>query len=614
MSVIGLRVGPFEIVEKARIPEPGDWYYARRAGQTRRHPNEVLVRLLDPNASSAERADLQRQFDILRGIEDGRIPTAVALYEGIGALAVHAVRGTPLTELVTARAADEIQMTPSTLLDIALEIAETLQHMHHTGNVHGHLSGDNVLLAPDGKVWLFGIGQGADATASDGWQAPERARGEAPTQATDQWSLAAICSALVTGHAPWRSDDPSAEAVRGDAEAVIEPVMTQWPALARLLQRLLDGRPENRHPNMHPVRQELLALSRKAGGTSDRRDLGTLLAERISARQVDEAEPPADAGPEPLDKAVEAKPAQETVDFTSEETWSPDTQDEGLVSEDPPSQVDLPVAAMAEDAEIPEPERKPPEKLPEEEIPVVRPDVKGEVPTAQLGSDENTPEPEDGTFEAESEDKPAMSGPEPDAPGSEPDSNSDVVGDTPDSLDPPEPKLDPPDLPVSKPLSLMDEDEDYEEDDEEATVLFGREAIDRLINEAKASAPNFKMQNPNQSQEDIEIPPGVNLGPPKGDGPTAVPTTDSRDPSEEIPRPGLGGAVDASDLQEPGLGTGQPPRVGTDMPSGPALGNPEEIVAAKDLPDRNMTAQRVAMGLVVLLGLAMLGWMLSQMI
>ncbi len=605
MSVIGLRVGPFEIVENASIPEPGTWCYARRTGQTRRHPNDVLVRLLDPSASTAERADLQRQFDLLRGIEDARIPAAVALYEGMGALAIHAVRGTPLGELVRRRTDDEIQMSPATLLDIALEIAETLQHMHHTGNAHGHLSAENVVLAPDGKVWLFGVGQGSDAEPASGWQAPERARGEAASQATDQWCLAAICGALVTGRIPWQSDDPGAEATRGDIEPIIEPIMSQWPALARLLQRLLDTRPENRHANMHPVRQELLALARKAGGTSQRRELGALLARRRAAEQ--EAADERDAAAEAAATAPESAPTLEDFVLHPKDEGS-EVEQEPSAEESPagpPSEDEIPIAAVVGDGELPESERKPQEKLPEEEIPVVRPDVKGDVPTAHLGRT-NTSEPEDGTIEAESERQPEMTPRDPNPVGSEPDSLKGDDSDTPDSLASANPDR-------LSPLSASFADDEEDEEDEAATVLYGREAIDKIL--AAPIAPDrsgpYVLPVEVELTDDDPTPPSE--GPP-AEGPTAVPTTDSRDPSEEIPRPGSLPGGEAQSLDEPGLGTGRMPNIGNDMPSGPALGNPEEIAPPADLPERNMTAQRVAMAFVGVMGLAMLLWMLSTLL
>ena len=41
MTMIGLRVGPFEIAAAATVPEEGDWYLASRTGMTRKQPADV---------------------------------------------------------------------------------------------------------------------------------------------------------------------------------------------------------------------------------------------------------------------------------------------------------------------------------------------------------------------------------------------------------------------------------------------------------------------------------------------------------------------------------------------------------------------------------------------
>jgi hypothetical protein len=76
MSVIGLKVGPFEIVDHAVSPEPGAWYVARRSGGE----GTALVRLVPPGAPAAERAAMQRQVEVLRGLEDPRVPAVLGWY------------------------------------------------------------------------------------------------------------------------------------------------------------------------------------------------------------------------------------------------------------------------------------------------------------------------------------------------------------------------------------------------------------------------------------------------------------------------------------------------------------------------------------------------------
>jgi len=600
MSVLGLRVGPFEIVETARIPEPGNWYYARRTGHTRRHPQEVLVRLLGPEPPQSERAALQRQFDILRGMEDTRVPTAVALYEGMGALAIHAIRGTPLTEIMRGRTHDEIEMTPATLLDIGLEIAETLQHMHHTGTVHGHLSVENVLLGSDGKVWICGLGQGPETPPPAAWMPPERARGQPASQATDQWSLAAICGALIVGSEPWSpGDDPAAG--RATPTALIEPVMAQWPALGRLLQKLLDDEPANRHASMHPVRQELLALSRKAGGTSSRRELGAIL----SHRRADEAE----AAETLEDRGLDDAPVEAVF-----ETLEPpaDSPPEAEVPADPPSDADLPVAAVTASADAPSVEWGPRAQLPSEEIPVVRPQVQGDVPTAQLGEQVAADKGSATLFESSTGN--TMNHPGPDDPRS----GSDETEGSPHTkrVETPAPPAPPPMAlkPPAPPRSLDLEDE--EEDEEAATVLYGRDAIDKLLNATPSSAARAaESPAPAPATPPSSPAPVPSLDEPVS-RPTAIPSTDSRDPSEEVHVEDNHQMENAVPLpieqSEPALGSGRVPLANMDMPSGPALGNPEEIVPPVELPKRNLMAQRIATGVVVLMGLAMAAYSIWQ--
>jgi hypothetical protein len=276
MSPIGLRVGPFEIVEDAVVPAHGSWYRARRAGMSRRDPASVLVRLLGPSPSSRELGEMQRQFEALRAIDDPRVPSAVALYEGSGALAVAAPIAAPLSRVVQARLLDDVEMTPATLIDLALEVTEALQAAHQRGHHHGHLSADNVAVSVDGGVWVWGFGA-PEARPPFAWLPPERARGDRATPATDQWSLGALIVALVSGQTPWSASSAAADPRSGDLGDYVEAVATQWPALGRLVRRMLDADPAQRFPSLHPVRLELLALGRRAGGASERRELAAWL-------------------------------------------------------------------------------------------------------------------------------------------------------------------------------------------------------------------------------------------------------------------------------------------------------------------------------------------------
>jgi serine/threonine protein kinase len=492
MTAIGLRVGPFEILGPTDVPEPGDWHLARRTGMTRRQPHEVLVRLLPSDASPDERQALHRQFEVLKALEDGRIPEAVAFYEGLGAMALASVEGITLRQLIAKRRHDKVNMSPATLLDIVLEIADTLQRVHHRNRVHGDLSPDRVLLGTDGKVWLFGFGQPPGATPDHEWLAPERRAGNEPTAQTDQWYLGAIAAGLVTGLSPYQSDE---EAARGDLGKVLKEVEAQWPALGRVLRQLTEPRPDNRFPNMHPVRQQLLALSRQAGGTSERRELGarygTSRSRAIEAANARPPEPEPEPEPERSDAFEPPEPEEEAetqiIDAAnasallaelglleevsgSDEGAPPASALDGVapstsslpddVSEEEDSEEALtdpnPLAAVGLRPGI--------DKLPEEPFPVVRPDVSDEVPVATLGrlpTDEAQGKPLPGIDPVFVADEPAEPEP-PSLPGKAPD---DAIGLA--------PRFEPP----------ANFGVDPDDSEESATVIFRADAIADITDE-----------------------------------------------------------------------------------------------------------------------------------
>lgn len=361
MSMIGLRVGPFEIEEAVEVPSPGAWYRARRTGMTRRQPEEVLVRLLPEDADGSQRASLQAAFHNLRAVEDPRIPAAVALYEGVGGLAIDVPDGVSLQEVITARGKGTIALTPATLLDLALELAETLQHAHHRNRHHGHLEPSVVRLTSTGKVFIFGF-EDPEIMPSEPWISPERARGEACSGAADQWALAAMMAGLIAGVVPW---DAEHTAVDGRTSHLVAPIEEQWPALARLIRRMLESDPGNRHPSMHPVRQELLALARKARGTSERLELGRTMVRRLGRRVA--AQETAVASP-PSNTSAETEVAPQPAPETDEAMNLPDSPPPPVVERVPP-------------------EQREPTPLVREDLAVVQPDVDGdaEVPRIRRG-------------------------------------------------------------------------------------------------------------------------------------------------------------------------------------------------------------------------------------
>ena len=156
------------------------------------------------------------------------------------------------------RVAERGPMRPHEVRALADRLLDGLTAAHRQGIVHRDIKPANVLFDADGNAALadFGAAIHRDATlgltgseivvGTPGFMAPEQARGETATAASDIFSLGATVNFAATGTGPFGTADPRVLMMRA-ASGRVEKVPKTVPAdLRRRLEWMLDRDPERR--------------------------------------------------------------------------------------------------------------------------------------------------------------------------------------------------------------------------------------------------------------------------------------------------------------------------------------------------------------------------------
>lgn len=213
----------------------------------------VALKVLDEtHRTPAEQARLNREFEFARVLDH---PHIVTVYRhGPCWLAMQFVDGGNSTRL---------QALPDQLSALA-QIADALDHAHHSGIVHSDVKPANILIPADfphaGAV-LTDFGS-AHAVVEDVWNRPRKAGnaevslpytapeilcGKAPSAATDEYALACTAVELLTGAPPFPASSaaelvdahlrrlpPPVSATLGPVlravDVVVERAMAKFPA------------------------------------------------------------------------------------------------------------------------------------------------------------------------------------------------------------------------------------------------------------------------------------------------------------------------------------------------------------------------------------------------
>jgi serine/threonine protein kinase len=352
--------------------------------------SEVVVKLFHPKTSDPAYAhDLAETIRLLQTVRHPGILHVVDLGFVRHRLAV--VRedvdgfslGTALQRLHT----KEVVLPPAVALHVVIQLLEAVQLAHEAGVVHGALTPGNVVLSRDGMpaVCDFGALRALMAVpqlkrvAGRGrgtYRAPEVSRGEAPSEASDIYSLGAIAYELLTQREPVVAGNGGVSTRRG--EALPPPSRLDRRLNSRLdpiILRALEPTPQRRFRSCGEFAASLRNFLSASGGMPSTDDVRRFVSE-LFPNEVSMA----GLGPAPFKEPFTLEPISgaEMDDIRAEEPEA------SLIQRSPFSRALSEEDAHAETQESPGPAFE--EYKPEDYEPAARSDAKGENESTDPGN------------------------------------------------------------------------------------------------------------------------------------------------------------------------------------------------------------------------------------
>jgi len=232
---------------------------------------EVALKLLPADGSTGDRAAsaMIHEGRLLARVRHPNVVTihgAEQIADQIG-LWMEFVRGHTLEQIL-----DQPKVVSAAEgVGIGLELCRAMSAVHGAGLLHRDIKTHNVMRAEDGRIVLMDFGTGRDLEDNAGsdlagtplYLAPEVLQGQQATVRSDIYSLGVLLYHLVTGAYPVRARTLRGVRrahERGEWTAVRTARRDVPPKLARVIERAIAPRPEQRYESADALGADLAAL------------------------------------------------------------------------------------------------------------------------------------------------------------------------------------------------------------------------------------------------------------------------------------------------------------------------------------------------------------------
>lgn len=232
------------------------------------HPSPVAIKMF-PASAAGNKQTLQQLLQSLRTvarIDQPGIPRLISS----GTLAGRPYIVMPF--FASGSLADRLEMGMLSLADLEpalIELASILKCAHSHGVVHGDLKPSEILFDVDGQMQVIGLGQTLHPIVDTGagpqpvdeiYKAPEILRGQPPTAASDQYSLALIALEIASGLDPINALR-SIKAGLAEGQRHATPQYRSQPGLhprvIQVIQRAMADDPGQRFPSVTDMERAL---------------------------------------------------------------------------------------------------------------------------------------------------------------------------------------------------------------------------------------------------------------------------------------------------------------------------------------------------------------------